>query len=63
MQKSQQFGRVDGQKYIIKNMANRRTSKKVASLASKLLKHDLSRKKEKSVAASTLSQRAKSRKK
>jgi len=39
-----------------------RTSKKVASLAAKLLKRDLSRKSEKSVAASDLGQRRKDKK-
>ena len=38
-------------------MARKKTSKKVATIASNLLKKDLPRNKEKSVAASALSQR------
>lgn len=40
-------------------MAKKKTSKRVASLASKLLRKDLKRKQEKSVAGSALSQREK----
>jgi len=42
-------------------MAKKKTSLKVASLASKLLRKDLKRKQEKSVAASALSQREKNK--
>ena len=41
----------------------KKTSRKVATLASKLLRKDLSRKKEKSVAASALSQGEKNKSK
>lgn len=44
-------------------MPRKKTSKKVATLASNLLKKDLPRQKEKSVAASALSQREKTKRK
>lgn len=44
-------------------MAKKKTSKRIATLASKLLKKDLKRKQEKSVAGSALSQREKVKRK